>query len=65
MIPIPHNKNISLKKGNKTTNLIKKTKKKIEGRNKKFEDVEKNYGKTETYKRTDINENCNIHRNTS
>ena len=59
IIPIPNNKNISLKKGTKTTNLIKKTKKKIEGRNKKFEDSEKNYGKTETYKRTDINENYN------
>ena len=54
IIPIPNNKNLSLKKGTK-----KKTKKKIEGRNKKFEDAEKNYGKTETYKRTDINENYN------
>ena len=59
IIPIPNNKNLSLKKVTKTSNLIKKTKKKIEGRNKKFEDAEKNYGKTETFKRKGINENNN------
>ena len=60
IIPIPNNnKNLSLKKGTKTSGINKKSKKKIESRNKKFEDVEKNYGKTETYKKTEIHEKIN------
>ena len=60
IIPIPNNnKNFSLKKGTKTSGVGKKTKKKIESRNKKFEDVEKNYGKTETYKKTDTHKKIN------
>ena len=60
IIPVPNNnKNLSLKKGTKTSGINKKSKKKIESRNKKFEDIEKNYGKTETYKKTDIHDKIN------
>ena len=42
IISIPNNnKNLSLKKGIKTSGINKKSKKKIESRNKKFEDIEK------------------------
>ena len=43
IIPKPSNKKIILKNGKKSSNKPKKTKKKIEGRNKKFENDVKNY----------------------
>jgi hypothetical protein len=56
IIPIPSSKNLTIKKGTKTPNLIKKTKKKIEGRNKKFEQAGKVYGKAGTFKKLNIND---------
>ena len=58
IIPKPINKKIVLKNsGVKTSSQIKKTKKKIEGRNKKFEG-ERGFGKTENFKKN-INEKIN------
>ena len=44
--------------GTKTTGQIKKTKKKIEGRNKKYE-IDKFTGKTENFKKININDKIN------
>ena len=50
IIPKPLNKKIDLKNVKKTANKSQKTKKKIEGRNKKFENDPKNYRMTENNK---------------
>ena len=59
IIPKPINKKIHIKnsKNANTSNHIKKSKKKIESRNKKFEAGEKMYGHTETYKKFGGNAN--------
>ena len=59
-ISISHFKNVSLKKCVKSLKNNKKSKKKIEGRNKKHEEAGKNYKKTETFKRIDINKSHEI-----
>ena len=59
IIPKPMNKKIGFKNsGTKTSGQIKKTKKKIEGRNRQFEG-EKITGKTENFKKININERLN------
>ena len=51
IIPVPNNnKNLSLKKGTKASGINKKSKKKLESRNKKFEDIEKIMGRLKLIK---------------
>jgi hypothetical protein len=60
IIPKPFNsKKASVKNGKKTTSQVKKTKKKIESRNKNFDGEYKGYGKTENFGFGDINKNIN------
>ena len=61
IIPKPINKKIHIKNSKNTSNQIKKAKKKIESRNKKFEADEKISGHTENYKKM----GGNIHINES
>ena len=61
IIPKPINKKIHIKNSKNTSNQIKKAKKKIESRNKKFEADEKISGRTENYKKM----GGNIHINES